>query len=76
MLEDGSHSREWELLLLGTWKEGPLFPTAGTLRCPLYFISIIPVIYYRNHHLLQGLFLTMLGVNKELGWNLLGFFGG
>lgn len=64
--------REWELLLLRTWKEGPLFPTAAASM--FHFISIIGVIYCHNHHLLQGLLSTMLGINKELGWNFLFFW--
>lgn len=54
-------------------KEGPLFPRAGALRGPVYFISIICVINCYNH-LLQGLLFTMLGINKELGLNLLLFW--
>lgn len=60
----GLTPREWELLLLRTWKEGPLFPTAAASM--FHFLSIIGVIYCRNHHLLQGLLSTMLGINKEL----------
>lgn len=55
-----SHYKEWELLL-----QRPLFPRVGALRGPLYFISIICVIYCHNH-LLQGLLFTMPGINKEL----------